>query len=453
MKHRILIVDDDQENISSTKYLLESQGYVANGANSGAAALELLRRAKEPYSVVLVDYFMPGMNGVETSRKILSLNPDQIIAMNSCDDSKELVKEAMRTGVVDYIEKEIDPREFLIRLDSLCAKFDQTTKPIVQEFSGTQDEAILRKNGLTGRSKALANVARNIEQFANESETLLITGETGTGKEVVANSIHRVSYRSSQPFVAINCAAIPPNLIESTLFGHEKGAFTGAIKSQAGKFRLANRGTIFLDEIGDLPLDLQAKLLRVLQEKTFEPVGSNRSETVDIRIITATHRDLEQMVKEGKFREDLFYRLNVITISIPPLRDRIDDIEPLVAHFTDEYNQSKEFKKRFERRTLSVLMNYTWPGNVRELKNMVEAHLIRCTGSTVKVEHLDSKYFNRDIVGTDLKTLETKQKDELKKFIEVQIRASSSRAEAARRLGIVPSLLHYYVKNYGITTE
>lgn len=454
MSYRILLVDDDKGNIESTKVYLESSGYKIDGVNSGEKAIDLLKDPDVEYAFVLMDYFMPDLNGVQTAEKILSFRPSQLIAMYSCDDSKELVKEAIRVGVVDYIEKSMNPQDFLIRVQKLCAKYEHTAKPITRLSVKTEPSETIVRVGLTGASKAMAEVSQQIEKFAAADRTVMITGETGTGKEEVARALHRLSARSSRAFVAVNCAAIPESLIESTLFGHVKGAFTGAVKDQLGKFAIANHGTLFLDEIGDLPLTLQAKLLRVLQERVFEPVGSNRSEKVDVRIIAATHKNLEQLVSDGKFREDLFYRLNILPIHIPPLRDRLEDIEPLVGLFCSEFARSSGIQKKFERRTLQILCAYHWPGNVRELKHVVEKHMILCPGNLVKVEHLESKLFEKPVSDGDpvhLQILQKRQWAEIKVFIEKRLRASRSKAEAARKMGISPSKLHYYLETYGIS--
>ncbi len=454
MSYRILIVDDDKANITSTKLYLEAQGYRVDGATSGKSALEMLHKNDSRYALILMDYFMPELNGIETAKAVLALNPDQLITMYSCDDAKDLVKEAMRVGISDYIEKDLPSDRLLERVQGLCEKYERTTKLIeVEPVAPEESKKIL---GLIGTSSEMAKVKKTIGKYAAENQTVLITGETGTGKEVVAKAIHQLSPRAHNSFIGLNCAAIPENLLESTLFGHEKGSFTGAIRSQVGKFVLANHSTLFLDEIGDLSLDLQVKLLRVLQERMVEPVGSNAPIKVDVRIIAATHKDLELLVREGKFREDLYYRLNVLKIDIPPLRQRKEDIEPLIAHFTEMSNRERGVEMGFERSTLSILTEYPWPGNVRELRHAVESHLIRCPGKTVKTEHLDSKFDKKEKVQT-LKGFGEKQRAELKRFIESNLKTAktskTTQSEAARKMGITPSKLHYYLQAYGIIAE
>lgn len=463
MSYRILVVDDDRDNRASTKKFLETQKYRVDTAASGQEAITLFAGSEKPeYAVILMDYRMPEMNGTQAAKEILTRQPRQLIAIYSCDDSKELLINSIQSGVVDYLNKDIQPDEFLRKLEALCGKYEMTTRPILAAKDGeeiTPDHELLAKAGLVGCSPGLVRVARDIQRFANEEQTVMISGETGTGKELVARALHRMSARANNPFIALNCTAIPENLLESTLFGHEKGSFTGAVKSQVGKFVLANRGTLFLDEIGDLPPNLQVKLLRVLQEKQVEAVGSNRAVSIDVRIVVATHRNLIEMVKAGQFREDLYYRLNVLSTVIPPLRDRTEDVEPLIAHFTANYCKTKGIKKRFERGTLPILKSYPWPGNVRELEHMVERHLIQCDGGTVRVEDLDSRLFqgNKSVAssgaisgGTSLKDFEAKQRAEFKLFVRGILTRSESKSDAARKMQVSPSKLHYYLEAYGI---
>jgi len=449
--YKILVVDDDPLNLTSSKVLLEKHGYKVVLANGGKEAITLFNNRRSEFALILMDYLMPDLNGVETVEEILKVSPHQLIAIYSCDDSKGTLKSTIRSGAVDFIEKDLDPEDLLLKVASLCEKFEQTTKPIDLPEEQSEPEKLIASTGLIGKSEALAQVVKLVKRFANSQQTALILGETGTGKEVIAQALHRLGDRASQRFVALNCAAIPKELLESTLFGHEKGAFTGAVNKRRGKFAEAHRGTLFLDEIGDLSLDLQAKILRVLQERVIEPVGSSESTKVDVRIIAATHKNLETLVKDGLFREDLYYRLNELTIQIPALRDRPDDIEPLIAHFTEEYCARTKEKKRFERGTLPVLTSYRWPGNVRELKSAVEKHLLSVASSTVKVEDLDSKLFEKveiDTKSIKILDLERKQKAEMRRLLSSVLKKSKSNSDAARQLGISPSRLHYYLGSY-----
>ena len=304
---------------------------------------------------------------------------------------------------------------------------------------------------MVGQSEALAQTAEVIQKVAPSSDTsVLIRGESGTGKELVARAIHNLSSRSSGQFVAINCGAIPRELLESELFGHMKGAFTGAISDKTGKIALANRGTLFLDEIGDMPMELQVKLLRVLQEREITPVGGKIPQKINIRIVSATHRNIEDLVAKGLFREDLMYRIKVVDIEVPPLRTRPDDIEPLVAHFTERFNKKNSSKKYFQRRTLDVLKRYSWPGNVRELEAVVEKHLVVSNESMIRPDNLDLRLYEaspsiaRGLTFSQFRNL--KRDDELN-FLENTIQeAGGNKAEAARRLQITSNHLQHLLK-------
>ena len=358
MSHRILIVDDNEDNILSTRVLLEMQGYLVDSVISAQQAIDLLRAGKKTYALILMDYDMPGMNGAEASREILKTRSKQLIAMYTCFDTMDVVKETLRSGLVAFLEKHTEPELLLARIAELCSKYDQTVKPIASDLSQGEVQRLVQSVGLRGQSKSLVEMASTIVKYAPQSQTVVIRGESGTGKELIAQALHALSPRKNNPFVAVNCAAMPESLLESILFGHEKGSFTGAMKNQVDKFALASHGTLFLDEIGDMPLGAQVKLLRVLQEGVVEPVGSNRDVKVDVRVIAASHRNLREQVDRGLFREDLYFRLNVLEIEVAPLRNRPDDIEPLVAFFTEEYCKSRGIEKHFERATLPFLKAY-----------------------------------------------------------------------------------------------
>jgi two-component system NtrC family response regulator len=278
-----------------------------------------------------------------------------------------------------------------------------------------------------------------------------LLGETGTGKEVIARTIHRHSIRRNGPFIAVNCGAIPDNLIEGELFGHERGAFTGANNKRTGKFEAANHGTIFLDEIGEATLDTQVRLLRVIQDRVIVPVGSNKETKVDLRIIAATNRNLEEEIKNKKFREDLFYRLNVISMHIPPLRDRREDIAPLVIHFCEQFNNKNKKRKTFLMRTVRLMENYPWPGNVRELQNCVTKMLTDSSADTITPDRLEAKFFNSEPLSTlTLPDLISRQERERKEFITQSLSASKSMRDAAKKMGISKSTLHNMLKKFGL---
>jgi DNA-binding NtrC family response regulator len=443
MNHWILLVDDNEENIFSTRILLEMKKYRVDVETSGRAAIDRVRSKKREYALILMDYHMPEMDGAQTSREILSIAPKQQILMYSCDDTKETALEALRARMTDFLPKNTDPEVLLEKVEELCAHYEQTSCPIEHNSDPDEVERRARALGFVGRSESMGRVTQDVLRFGPQAQTVMIQGESGTGKELVASALHRQSSRKNGQFVAVNCGSIPENLVESTLFGHEKGSFTGALRNQLGKFALANHGTLFLDEIGEMPLSSQVKLLRVLQERVYEPVGSTRPVPVDVRIITATHQDLKTLVTRKLFREDLYYRLLVLEINLDPLRERRLDIEPLVAHFTALFNQANGTKKSFERATLSVLEAFSWPGNIRQLQNMVEKHLVCCDGDTVRVEDLDKALLAEKPIQS-MDDFEKKQGAEKVRFIQKVVAQVGSKSKAAQILGVKPSALSYY---------
>lgn len=449
MKYKILIVDDDKDNLDSTRMLLEVHGYEIKTATSGKQAIELFQKNKIEFALVLMDYHMPEKNGAAVIAEIKRISPNQQIVTYTMDSTKQTALETFRAGAVDFIEKGADNDILLEALKNYCEKYEKVFRTISSE-NVNPDENFNNnaKHGLIGKSLALTKVVKDIELFSKTATNVLIYGETGTGKELIARAIHNASDRAGMKFIAVNCSAIPQGLVESTLFGHVKGSFTGASNDQDGKFKLANGGTIFLDEIGELPLDTQAKLLRVLQERVVDPVGSRSSLKVDVRVIAATHKNLEQMVVEGKFREDLLYRLNTVIIRNPPLRDRTEDIEILMDFFTKRICAKTGIIKRFQRSVLNHLLAYKWPGNIRELENMVESHLVRAPDSIVSVEQLDSKFFSKNKSLAESKTLKQIEEDlELIKLNHIQnvVNNSSSKIEAAKKLEISPTNLQYFL--------
>lgn len=449
MKYKILLVDDDKDNLESTKMLLELHGYDVKTVNGGKQAIDLIQKGRSEFALILMDYHMPNMNGATVISEIKKIKPQQQILSYTMDDTKETVIDNFRAGANDYLEKSVDNEVLLEKIKNYCEKYEAVFRTISSET--ISEDEYLKKNaefGFVGRSSALNKVIKEIGIYGNANSTVLIQGETGSGKELIAQALHKTSQRSQGRFVAVNCSAIPHGLVESTLFGHLKGSFTGAVTDQDGKFKLANGGTIFLDEIGELPLDVQAKLLRVLQERMIDPVGSRVSSKIDVRVIAATHRDLDKMVKEGKFREDLLYRLNTLIIKNPPLRERTEDIEPLVEYFSRKVSEKNGIQKRFQRAALKHLERYPWPGNIRELENMVESHLLRSADGVVTVEQLDSKFFVKSEDMDSVKTLRQMEEnlEALRlKFIMDIVGSSESKTEAARKLDISPSNLQYFL--------
>jgi two-component system nitrogen regulation response regulator NtrX len=381
MKPRILVIDDESAIRDSLKMILEYEGYEFLGCATGDDGIATV--AREPVDMVFLDIKMPGMDGLETLGRIKSAAADLPVVMISGHGTVATAVEATKLGAFDFIEKPLATDRVLLTIRNAIG------------FSQLQSEnkALLRFKlpapGIIGSAPALREVLEAVGRAAPTSATVLIRGESGVGKELVARMIHGSSLRTRERFVQVNCAAIPDELIESELFGHEKGSFTGATEKQLGKFELADRGTIFLDEIGDMSLKTQAKVLRVLQEGEVERLGSARTLKVDVRVIAATNKELEEEVEKGNFREDLFYRLNVIPIYVPPLRERAEDIPALVRYFADLFSRENNFRpKRFTPEALTALQQHRWRGNVRELRNTIERLIIMTGADTVGVDDL-----------------------------------------------------------------
>ncbi|MBN9659092.1 MAG: sigma-54-dependent Fis family transcriptional regulator [Acidobacteria bacterium] len=381
---RILVVDDEENLRRVTQLKLQQAGYEAMTASDGAQALEVL--SKHPQDLVLTDLKMPGMSGIELLQKIKEEYLEVVVIVVTAYGTIESAVEAMRLGAYDYIIKPVNA-DALKLIVSRALEHHR-----LQEEVKNLRSAIDRKFGfesIIGKSKNLLSTLDNASRAAQADSTVLVRGETGTGKELLAKAIHFNSPRRDRPFIVINCGAIPKELLESELFGHTKGSFTGALANKQGKIEMADQGSLFLDEIGEMPLDLQVKLLRLIQEREIERIGAAAPTKVNVRIIAATHRNLQAMVEDGTFREDLYYRLNVIPLTIPPLRERPDDIPELVAIFFER------FKTRFNRTglrlppvVLSYFSAHRWPGNVRELENVMERLVVLCPGNEVTVTDL-----------------------------------------------------------------
>jgi two-component system nitrogen regulation response regulator NtrX len=372
----ILIVDDEKNILKSLSGLLKDEGYEVQVASNGSEALSMIK--DEVYQLVLLDIKMPGLDGLEVLEEIKKKRPDLIVVMMSGYGTIELATKAIKLGAYDFLEKPIEPEKILVTLKNAFRYQNLRAENIKLKSQ------LPKYSPLIGESRAIREVKEAIKRVAPTDARVLIMGESGVGKELVAQEIFRQSKRVSQPFIELNCAAIPRELIESELFGYEKGAFTGAVQRQLGKFELANRGTLFLDEIGDLSLDAQAKVLRVLEEAKFRRIGGKTLIAVDVRIICATNKDLQAEIKNHKFREDLFYRLNVFPILVPPLRERKEDIPLLIEYFlsklAEEFGQAK---KHLTPEAISYLQNYSWPGNVRELRNTLERVVIMARGEKI----------------------------------------------------------------------
>ena len=375
---RTLVVDDDETLRLTVRSVLESRGYEVHEASDGQHALEMVE-AKGPYEAVILDVNMPRMSGLEALTRIKEHNPSTFCLVLTAYSNIEDAVVAIKQGAYDYLEKPVDGERILKAVDAAMA-----ANALVEQISFSAPQLEFDKGRkIIGSSSSIQRVFEIMHRLAKVDTSVLVRGESGTGKELVARAIHYNSHRMKGPFVAVNCAAIPENLIESELFGHEKGAFTGADRRKVGKFQFADGGTIFLDEIGDISPQMQVKLLRVLQEKVFTPVGGNQELQADMRVIAATNRPLEEMIDQGDFRTDLFYRLNVMPITLPSLRDRREDILPLADFMIKKFNKSHSRQiKGLHKSAMNALRLYGWPGNIRELENVIE-HAFIVEGSSL----------------------------------------------------------------------
>jgi len=383
MKPIILIIDDDTSLRRVLEYNLQEAGYAVATAASGEEGLQRFDEVSP--ALVITDMKMPGMDGMQVLRAIKERSAETLVIMITAFGTVDIAVEAMKAGAYDYITKPFNRDELRLTV-AKALQFSGLTvenKRLKGELADRADFG-----AMVGSSSAMEKVFQIVRKVADTEASILITGESGTGKELVARSLHACSSRAGGPFVAINCAAIPRDLLESELFGHVKGAFTGAIKDKTGRFSLADGGTLFLDEVGELPLELQPKLLRALQERTVEPVGGARELKIDVRVVAATNLDIEKAITEGVFREDLYYRLAVIPLHLPPLRQRRDDIPLLLRHFCAKH---KATQVSFDTQSLALLTSYAWPGNVRELENLVERLLIMRSGETITIDELPDK--------------------------------------------------------------
>lgn len=444
----ILIVDDDMALRESLVETVSDLGHRAIAVASGTQALGHL--SSETVHAVVLDLHMPGkMDGLEVLRRIQKQPQAPPVAVLTAFASAENTIEAMRLGAFDHLTKPIGRAEIEKILTRMVSLRD-TSPGAVAELQESTDTLI-------GASEAMRRVQKTIGLAADSNATVLVLGETGTGKELVAQALHKHSRRKDKPFVAVNCAAIPGELLESELFGHVKGAFTGAGADRAGAFRTAHDGTLFLDEIGDMPATMQAKILRVLQDRVVTPVGG-KSATVDVRVVAATHRDLPNLVSEGAFREDLFYRLNVVTISLPPLRERLADIVPLAEHFLRLASRERPAKQLIAS-AASKLIHHAWPGNVRELRNVIERASVLVRGNAIDAGDLSipdresdrARLIPSDWLEGDLPTaVANLEKTMITHALEA---CGGHRAEAARRLDINRQLLYTKMQRYGLSEE
>src|SRR5215813_2292329 len=446
---RVLVVEDDGDIRRILALFLTEKGFQTKIAENAPDALALL--AEEPVDLILSDVRMPGMTGLDLLRAVKERDPEiQLVLMSAYSNVKDAV-EAIQLGAADYVEKPIDFRRLERVLQTVLEKraLEHRTKILEQRLQGC-----VEFEGMVARTQQMLEVFAFVERLARYPTTALVTGESGTGKELIARALHTLSPRAEKPFITCNCAALAPTLLESELFGHQRGAFTGADRDRKGLFEAAHGGTIFLDEIGELPLDMQVKLLRVLENREIKRLGSPDAVKIDIRVVAATNRDLGEMVRTSTFRDDLYYRLNVGAIHLPPLRQRPDDIEALTQHFVGAFNERLgRSLAGVSPQVLAIFQRYPWPGNIRELANVIERAMVICKGSIILPEHLPPHLFETHPVadGTAPRppelSLEAAERDQILRALQA---SGGKRIEAARLLGLSRRTLYRKLDRYGI---
>ncbi len=459
---KILVVDDEQGMREFLSIILQKEGHHVITASNGSVALEYL--SHNVFDIVLTDIKMPGISGLDILKQTGEHHPDTIVIMITAFASTETAIEAMKQGAYDYISKpfKVEEIKLIVRNALEKRKLRQENMALKRKIQEWTTSGLI--GGIVGKSPAILAIIELIAKIADSPSTVLITGESGTGKELVARAIHNYSKRKNKPFIAINCSAIPEGLLESELFGHVKGAFTGAIMNKEGLFEAAHEGTLFLDEIGDIPLSFQAKLLRVLEDKKVKRVGSNQEVCIDVRIIAATNKDLKRAISEGTFREDLFYRLDVIPIKVPPLRERKEDIPLLVKHFISHFSRvlGREIRGA-SKEAMEKLIKHPWKGNVRELENVIERAITLGRGPVIELQHIEeslSRSINSKIPlpsmdippeGVNLDDiLATLEKDFLIKALH---KARGIKKDAAKLLGLDFRSFRYRLSKYNISKD
>ena len=449
---KILVVDDDKAHVTTLKVLLETWGYKVSSASDGDEAVSIVKN--KSFDLILMDIKMIKMNGIEALKKIKDYNPAIPIIMMTAYSSVESAVKAMKSGAYDYLIKPLD-------FDALKITIERALEHVNLKEENKKLKEVLGENfnfnNIIGKSEGIKRLLEKLAMVAPSDANVLITGESGTGKELIARAIHLNSNRKDGPFVAVNCAALTETLLESELFGHEKGAFTGADRKRKGRFVRANRGTLFLDEVGEMPITIQPKLLRAIQEGEINPLGSDKIVKVDVRIIAATNRNLEEEINRGNFREDLYYRLNVVNLHIPPLRDRTEDIPILAEHFLHIYvPKNKKDIKGISAQAMDLLLKYRWPGNVRELENAIEHAVVLCSGNYIterelplrikkQKEQIDNKIEHQSsFMDNSLEELEKKA------IIAALEKTKGNKSKAARLLKITRRTLYLKMQKYGL---
>ncbi|PMP64516.1 MAG: Fis family transcriptional regulator [Caldimicrobium thiodismutans] len=449
-KPKILVVDDEVDILNILKFLLEREGYEVDTTLNGEEAIKKIE--KNYYDIVLTDLRMPGISGIVLLEKTKELSPSTEVVIMTAYASIESAVEAIKKGAADYIVKPFINEDLKMRLRRILEHKKLQREVEILKYQLSQK---ITGDLFFGTSPQMQEILKLLERITPTKSTVLILGESGTGKGVLAEFIHYNSPRKDKPFISINCSAIPETLLESELFGYKKGAFTGAVSDKKGLIELANEGTLFLDEIGDMPLNLQAKILKFLEFGEFIPLGDTVKKQVDVRVIAATNKDLEALIKEGKFREDLYYRLNVIEIKIPPLRERKEDIPALTYFFIDKL--SKEHGKKIKGITseaLTCLMQYNWPGNVRELKNVIERAIILATEEYITLNELPERIKGEKNLSQSFKPLkEALEEFEKNIILKTLKQCAYNKEKAAQLLGIDLATLYRKLKKYQLTED
>jgi DNA-binding NtrC family response regulator len=452
----VLIVDDEVGTRESVKMILKHDYEVFLAKDAEEAFLQIKEYSPD---VVLLDIILPDIDGLKVLEKIKESDPDMIVIMITATKTVKTAVEAMKLGAYDYVTKpfDIDELRLIISRSLSTQALEKEVKYLRKEI----DKGFSIGN-IIGKSKAMENIFKVVRQIADSKSTVLIMGESGTGKELISRAIHYNSNRKNFPFVTINCAAIPETLIESELFGHERGAFTNAIEKKLGRFEIAQHGTLFLDEIGELSLSTQAKILRFLEEKEFNRVGGSKTIKVEVRLITATNRDLNQLLKKGEFREDLYYRINVVPIVIPPLRERKEDIPMLLEHFIKKFNaENNKNLKGVSKEALELMMNYDWPGNIRELENLIERIIALTSNEYIQHNELPFSLINipkinglkESVLNGKVSFLEAEEEFEKGIILDALKRTNYVQSHAAEMLRISRRILKYKMEKLGINQD
>lgn len=453
MQETILVVDDEESICQSLKAILSDEGYQVLTAMSGEEAVNIVE--EEMPQLVLLDIWLPGMDGLETLRAIKKINPQILVIIMSGHGTIETAVKATKLGAFDFIEKPLSLDKIIILVSNALSLIR------LKEENVLLKQKVSHQYELTGTSPAITDLKEMISIVAPTNAWILIMGENGTGKELVARSIHHLSLRSHKDIVEVNCAAIPEELIESELFGHEKGAFTGATEKKRGKFDLAHEGTIFLDEVADMSLKAQAKILRILQEKKFERVGGNKLIDMDVRVLAATNKDLEEEMKAGRFRQDLYYRLHVIPLVVPPLRERKEDIQPLAERFLTDFTTKEGMEqKKLTDDALDLLMKHDWPGNVRELKNIIERLIILTPSDAISAQDIPplnikeetaTAFGNQAVTGDSFRSAKM---DFERQFILKKLEENDGNiSKTAEAIGLERSNLHKKLKSLNVSIK